>query len=63
VSEKTLSAFVQRAVEALDEYDRLRAGGMSHGEALLVSGLYDAIVRPDVRADRDHRALAARNDD
>jgi len=64
MSEKTHSAFVQRAIDALTKYDELRDGGMDHTTAVLASGLYDALVKPDaIRLERDVKALQARNDD
>lgn len=47
MAEPTLSAFVERARAAFDEYCRLRFLGVSHGMALHRSGFYDAIVKPD----------------
>src|SRR5690349_4673414 len=58
--------FVQRATEALAKYSQLRSEGMTHGEALITSGFYDVIVKPDqARLERDIRALQAndRSDD
>jgi len=63
-SEPSLTAFVQKAMDALKEYERLRAEGMSHGQAIYLSGFYNAFVKPDPdRLARDIKALAARNDE
>jgi hypothetical protein len=63
MTETSLSECVRKWRATLDEYLRLRQLGRSHTEALLDSGFYDAMVRPDARRAFDPRARAARNDD
>lgn len=55
------SEFMQRASDALEKYDRLRAGGMSHAMAIHASGFYDCIVKPEPQRYDVKQAQAGRD--
>jgi hypothetical protein len=60
MSEPSLTAFVQRAIDTLKVYEQMRAEGMTHGEAIIESGFYDTFVKCSAaKLERDVKALQA----